>query len=179
MSTIAATQFLYLIGETLACPYFAPTAVSNEIAWLHPSRLPLGAGFEGHCDAPGYEGCAPTSEQIKEHCNMGYALSCTRLPENRECDAVRFGIVRESAAYVTVWFIFETAHRPAGHGTLEFNISNGQWITVHPTPRIQKLADCYVHAYLARKHFTPHAPLLETDAATQSNLPKKDFNAAK
>jgi len=137
--------------EILACPFFFPTHKADDIAWLHPSRLPLGAGWRGHCDAPGHEGFAPTSEEIMEHCNLGYAAACSRLPEKRDCDAVRFSVQRHSESELVLWFVFELRHRPAGHGTLEYKVTTRQWILPHPNERIQKMAECYVQSYLSRR----------------------------
>ena len=136
----------------MACPFFVPTNISEDIAWFHPSRLPLGAGWNGRCGAPGHEGFIPASEEIKENCNLGYAITCPRLPEKRICDAVRFSVVRDSGSHLSLWIVFESAHRPTGHGTLEYQISARQWTSPHPNERIQKMAECYVHSYLSRRH---------------------------
>lgn len=141
--------------RTLACPFFMPTNQSEDIAWLHPSRLPLGAGWSGHCGAPGHEGSVPTPEEIKENCNLGYAIACPRLPEKRDCDAVRFSVLRRSDSRLVLWFVFESGHRPAGHGTLEYNVPTRQWTSPHPNERIQRMADCYIQAYLSRKAVLP------------------------
>ena len=82
---------------------------------------------------------------------MGYAVSCVRLPQARPCDAVRFSVARESAAQLSIWFVCETAHRPTSHGTLQYDAAGGRWISSHGDSQIQKLAECYVHTYLAKK----------------------------
>jgi hypothetical protein len=135
----------------LACPYFMPTHKSEDVAWLHPSRLPLGAGWAGHCYAPSHEGSVPTSEELKELCNLGYAASCPRLPKERTSDAVRFAVARESESHLFLWFVCEAAHRPAQSGQLDYNASLGQWNSSHADARIQKMAECYVQSYLLRK----------------------------
>jgi hypothetical protein len=156
VSTIAQNQFPVVSNfsvedKNLACPFFIPTNISEDIAWFHPSRLPLGAGWNGHCGAPGHEGFIPASEEIKENCNLGYAITCPRLPENRNCDAVRFSVARDSGSHLSLWVVFESAHRPTGHGTLEYQISTRQWTSPHPNERIQKMAECYVQSYLSRR----------------------------
>jgi hypothetical protein len=135
----------------LACPFFVPTSKCEDIAWLHPSRLPLGGGWNGHCGAPGHEGFSPTREEIKEFCNLGYAAACPRLPVIRAYDAVRFAVVRHSDSCLVVSFVFESQHRPAGHGTLEYAIAPRQWRLTHSDERIQRMAECYVQSYLSRK----------------------------
>ncbi len=57
----------------MACPFFMPTSKLEDGGWLHPSRLPLGGGWIGHCSAPGYEGAEPTNQELRELCNLGYA----------------------------------------------------------------------------------------------------------
>ena len=120
-------------------------------AWLHPSRLPLGAGWTGHCSAPGHEGTQPSEQELQEFCNLGYAAKCLRLPVERSCDAVRFSVARDQGSRLRLWFVCETGHRPATHGTLEYDVTHGQWTSSHPDPRIQKMSECFVQAYLERR----------------------------
>ena len=135
----------------MACPFFIPTNKLDDGAWIHPSRLPLGAGWHGHCGAPGHEGIQPSDEELHRLCNLGYASSCPRLPVERFSDAVRFSLARDCGSQLHVWFVLESAHRPAGHGSLEYDVSRGQWLSSHPDPRIQKMADCYLQSYLLRR----------------------------
>jgi hypothetical protein len=128
-----------------------PTNPLDDGGWLHPSRLPLGGGWAGHCSAPGHAGAQPTAEELRECCNLGYAASCARLPKERSCDAVRFSVARDRGEWLEVWFVCESGHLPAGHGTLEYDFSRGQWSSTHPDARIQKMADCYVQSYLRRR----------------------------
>jgi hypothetical protein len=139
------------LERSLSCPYFVPVEKNDAGSWLHPSRLPLGAGFSGHCSAPGHEGAQPTDDELRELCNMGYAVSCVRLPRERDCDAVRFSVLRESAAQLTIWFVCETGHRPGSYGTLQYDFASEQWLSTHDDLRIQKLAECFVQTYLAKK----------------------------
>jgi hypothetical protein len=120
-------------------------------AWLHPSRLPLGGGWSGTCSAPGHEGTEPTDEELRELCNLGYAANCPRLPRERACDAVRFSVARDRGTQLLLWFVCEAGHRPAGHGTLEYDASLGQWASSHPDPRIQKMAECFLESYMLRR----------------------------
>jgi hypothetical protein len=155
----------------LACPFFVPTNRSEDIIpWLHPSRLPLGAGWDGHCGAPGHEGSLPGPEEIKENCNLGYATNCPRLPANRDCDAVRFSVLRHTDSHLLVWFVFESRHRPAGHGTLEYRVFAREWTSPHPNERIQRMADCYVQSYLLRKTTTISSESETPDNTKQRNI---------
>lgn len=136
-----------------------PTHKSDDAGWLHPSRLPLGAGWSGHCCAPGNEGATPSDESLKD-CNLGYAASCPHLPRERSADAVRFSIARDRNSQLELSFVSELAHRPVEHGTLIYDVVLCQWLSSHPNPCTQKMADCYVESYLRRK-----APPAETLAS--------------
>jgi hypothetical protein len=131
----------------VACPFFMPTSRLDDGGWLHPSRLPLGGGWQGQCSAPGHEGAEPTTDELRE-CNLGYAVTCRRLPKDRSCDAVRFSVAQDRGGHLLVWFVCERGHQPAGHGTLQYDLVLRQWTSTHPDPRIQKMADCYLQTYL-------------------------------
>jgi len=135
----------------VACPFFMPTNKLEDGGWLHPSRLPLGGGWTGHCSAPGHEGAEPTNQELRELCNLGYAASCPRLPKERAYDAVRFSIARDCSGHLELWFVCESGYRPAGHGKLEYDLDLRQWVSSHPDLRIQKMAECYLQAYLLRR----------------------------
>lgn len=144
-------SFLNRSFQRMACPFFMPTSKLEDGGWLHPSRLPLGGGWTGHCCAPGHEGADPTTQELRELCNLGYAAACPRLPKQRAYDAVRFSIARDRGEQLQFWFVCESDYRPASHGMLEYDLSRGEWISSHPDPRIQKMAECYLQAYLPRR----------------------------
>jgi hypothetical protein len=135
----------------VACPFFVPTRKLDDAGWLHPSRLPLGGGWQGHCSAPGHEDAEPPEHELRECCNLGYAVGCSWLPQERSCDAVRFSVAHDRGAQLLLWFVCESGHRPAGHGMLEFDVPLERWITPHPDARIQRMAECYLESYLLRK----------------------------
>ncbi len=135
----------------MACPFFVPTNKLEDGGWLHPSRLPLGGGWTGHCSAPGYEGAEPTNQELRELCNLGYAASCPRLPKERAYDAVRFSIARDCGGHLELWFVCKSGYRPASHGKLEYDLDLNQWVSSHSDLRIQKMAECYLQAYLLRR----------------------------
>ena len=147
---------------TLACPFFMP-AQKLDGAWLHPSRLPLGGGWDGRCSAPGHEGAQPSNQELHEYCNLGYAIKCSRLPAHRDYDAVRFSVCRDQGSRLQLWFICELAHRPATHGTLEYDVLQSAWISSHSDERIQKMAACYVETYLQRKIQPAPEPVSSTN----------------
>ena len=137
----------------LACPFFLPVRKWEEGGWLHASRLPLGGGWTGQCSAPGHEGAIPGDEELRGLCNLGYASDCARLPAERACDAVRFSVAQERGTQLSVVFVCEAGHRPVQHGSLEYDSQQG-WISCHEDARIQKMAECYVESYLARRGST-------------------------
>ncbi len=137
----------------MACPFFMPIEKLENGTWTHPSRLPLGCGWSGHCTAPGHDGETPSQEELQQFCNLGYAAGCPRLPAERTWDSVRFGartMVSASAAdpHIRLRYVCERAHRPADHGLLEFDPASTSWSTQHPDPRLQRMAECFLMAYL-------------------------------
>jgi len=134
----------------LTCPFFSPSERANDIALPHPGRLPLGAAWRGKCNAPGYEAHSPSNNEL-EACNLGYAHGCLRLPKERVCDAIRFGVTRESGSSISLQYVMEAAHQPAGQGLLEYDRTLGSWSVAHNEARVQKLAECFLQSYLERK----------------------------
>ena len=140
----------------MACPFFVPTERMLDGLWLHPSRLPLGAGWRGHCSAPGQEKVELSDEELSHGCNLGYASRCSRLPQQRPCDAIRFSVARDRGSCIAIWFVRETAHLPTEHGILEYEIAEHRWLSPHVDPRLQRLAECFLESYLLRR--IPPAP---------------------
>lgn len=66
-------------------------------------------------------------------------------------DCVRFGLIRQSDERVAICYVYERNHRPGERGTLEYDIALGGWISPHSDARVQKMAECYLAAYLARQ----------------------------
>src|SRR5262250_1084480 len=115
----------------LACPYFMPTHKAENITWIHPARLPLGAGWMGYCTAPGFEHQLPTDDQLREGCNLGYAASCPRRPLESQWDSIRFGVIRECSQQLELRFVCEKNHLPADHGMLEYDAATSRWSATH------------------------------------------------
>ncbi len=150
----------------MPCPYFYPEKKAENIAWNHNSRLPLGAGWEGRCCAPTSDHCAcndngnnnewpkedrPSEEDLRNHCNLGYATGCPRLPREPEADAVRFGVFRSPVKpSIEVHFVRERSHLPLDHGTLVFDVTSGAWSVTHPNPTLQRQAECFLESWRAR-----------------------------
>jgi hypothetical protein len=45
----------------------------------------------------------------------------------------------------------ESKHLPVECKQLEFDAAQMQWLILHPDPRTQKQADCYIQSYLQRR----------------------------
>jgi hypothetical protein len=137
----------------LACPFFLPTERADDLALPHPARLPLGAAWRGSCSVAGHESAVLNNQEL-ESCNLGYATSCPRLPKERTCDAVRFGVAKDSSAAISLHFVLESDHLPAGSGLLEYDRRLNCWTASHPEPRTQKLAESFLQSYLERRNLT-------------------------
>jgi hypothetical protein len=147
----------------MACPFFMPVTKLEEGAWPHPARLPLGCGWTGHCTAPGHEGEVPSRSVLEEFCNLGYAESCGRLPQERAWDAVRFAVrvdqqeMRNRGSksipnrIIQVEYVCEVQHRPKDHGKLEFDTLAMEWVQRHWDSRVQKMAECVLKTYLVKR----------------------------
>ena len=135
----------------LPCPYFIPTERFDDAGFVHPARLPLGAGYRGVCGAPGHDGTTPTDEELKQGCNLGYARNCSRLPQDRPSDAVRFSVMRDRDGQVSLCWISELNYLPRDSGSLEYDSLLQRWIVTHPEARTQALAECFLQSYLARR----------------------------
>lgn len=119
--------------------------------WPFPQRLPLGAGWTGTCTASSHEGSRPTDEELKLGCNLGYANKCHRLPADRYADAVRFALGEERGGVLRVLYACEREHLPVASGELLYETTTTRWQTRHEDNRIQRMAECYVEAQLARR----------------------------
>jgi hypothetical protein len=142
----------------LACPFFMPIEKLENGSWLHAERLPLGCGWSGHCTAPGYEDEAPSQEELREFCNLGYAEGCGRLPRERAWDSVRFGArtaggsgKNEAGIRIKVQYVCERGHRPSDHGMLEFDAAEARWTRAHSDSRVQRMAECFLESYLQKR----------------------------
>ncbi|MGC2478568.1 MAG: hypothetical protein WA423_02015, partial [Candidatus Sulfotelmatobacter sp.] len=155
---ITFQYFPFCGGWLVACPFFMPVEKLENGNWLHAGRLPLGCGWSGQCSAPGHEGETPSQEELREFCNLGYAEGCARLPREREWDSVRFaaravGTDAENGARgrIHVRYVCERGHRPAGHGTLEFDAFEARWVERHRDGRVQRMAECFLASFLEKR----------------------------
>ena len=151
----------------MACPFFMPVEKLENGSWLHSNRLPLGCGWSGHCTAPGHEGESPSSEELHEFCNLGYASGCGRLPEVRQWDSVRFGArtvcsAGEALPGGRIWvrYVCERDHRPAEHGIIEFDMTKNSWEPPHRDIRLQRMAECFLESYVQKKKKQGVIPLM-------------------
>lgn len=133
----------------MACPFFMPDRRLDG-DWPFPQRLPLGAGWSGTCSASQAQE-RPNDEELKTACNMGYASSCTRLPQERQADAVRFSKGDERDGLVHIRFAYERDYLPAGHGELIYDLAARRWQTVHDNAPLLRMAECYIENQMARR----------------------------
>ncbi len=143
----------------MACPFFMPIERLQSGTWLHALRLPLGCGWGGHCTAPGHEGETPSQEELREFCNLGYAEGCGRMPRERMWDSVRFAARTVASdgngtggGRIQIRYICERGHRPAEHGTLEFDAAEARWEQRHPDSRVQRMAECFLESYVEKRN---------------------------
>jgi hypothetical protein len=134
----------------MPCPYFIPTSRFDDGGFVHPARLPLGAGYRGQCGAPGHDGDTPSEDELKQ-CNLGYARNCSRLPHDRNSDAVRFSILRDRDGQISLTYVSELNYLPREHGSLQYDSLLARWASLHPEARVQALAECFLQSYLARR----------------------------
>lgn len=132
----------------MACPFFIPTERLDGV-WNFPDRLPLAAGFSGVCGAPGQMLTRPSDEALRDHCNLGHA-ACSRLPENRTADSVRFSARAIDHHKIAVRYVYEKDCRPAGGGTLEYDEHVQRWSTVSGDERLLRQAECFLNAWRSR-----------------------------
>lgn len=156
----------------MACPYFMPVAKLENGSWPHPTRLPLGCGWSGHCTAPGHEEAVPSQDVLQTFCNLGYASSCGWAPAERRWDAVRIAVAAPAkssreldpiaakgapasgnvpARILRLTYVYEQGNRPAGQGELEFDLATTTWLRRHEDARIQKMAECFLETYLSKR----------------------------
>lgn len=129
--------------------------------WPHPARLPLGAGWSGHCTAPGHEDEVPAQNILEAFCNLGYADCCAWAPRERPWDAVRFAVSAPqdpqkgrgtgSASVIQLRYVCERNHLPVEHGSLEFDLTSAAWSRRHDDSRLQKMAECFLESYQKKK----------------------------
>jgi hypothetical protein len=144
-----------------------PVARLENGSWPHPSRLPLGGGWTGHCTAPCHEDAIPSQDILQAFCNLGYASGCRWAPAERTWDAVRFSVSAPGpntaektrnpfgdspARILRLIYVCERDHRPVVHGDLEFDLSQATWLRRHADARIQKMAECFLESYLKKKN---------------------------
>lgn len=85
-----------------------------------------------------------------ESCNLGYAHTCPRLPQPRTADAIRFVISKQCPDRLHVQYVLEAKHLPVAYGVLEYDRGAAAWSVSHSDQRLQKLAACFLQAYLER-----------------------------
>lgn len=135
----------------MACPFFRPAGTLEDEAWLKPPRLPLGDPCRGVCTAvdPPAE---PEISVLREMCNVGYARErCARFPTSAHEDAIRFSVSFDRDGTVNLMYIFEKDYSPLRHGTLDYDVSAGSFLTMLPDQNVNVQAQQFIAGYLKRK----------------------------
>jgi hypothetical protein len=52
---------------------------------------------------------------------------------------------------IQVRYVCERGHRPAEHGTLEFDTVAERWEQRHRDSRVQRMAECFLESYVRRR----------------------------
>jgi hypothetical protein len=138
----------------MACPYFMPAERLENGSWPHPSRLPLGGGWNGHCTAPGHNGAVPERTVLESFCNLGYADGCSWAPSSRLFDAVRFAVQpqaeKPAPPAIRLLYVCERNHRPLEAGLLLFDPAQKKWLRPHADRCIQKMAECFLESHMKK-----------------------------
>ena len=71
-------------------------------------------------------------------------LALKGLPEGR------IATVGELAERLQIQFVLESRHLPVEYGKLQYDRVSQCWASEHSDSRIQRLADCFLQAYLER-----------------------------
>jgi len=78
------------------------------------------------------------------------------LPRERVWDSVRFAARTVSEGNgirgrIQIRYVCEREHRPAEHGTLEFDAGEAQCEHPHHDGRVQRMAECFLESYLEKR----------------------------
>jgi hypothetical protein len=79
------------------------------------------------------------------------------LPKERDWDAVRFsarilsGAGTGNGGQIQVRYVCEREHRPAEHGTLEFDVADSRCTQQHCDGRVQRMAECFLETYVEKR----------------------------
>jgi len=128
-----------------------PTERFEHGGWPRRERLPLGNGWRGLCTASVAGQVVPSDDELRQFCNLGYAVNCPRFPAERRFDAARFSVARDRDQRIEICYVLEAGHRPGAHGVLAYDAAAGRWASAHPDPRIQAMAACYLESYFERR----------------------------
>lgn len=92
----------------------------------------------------------PEDHELRDHCNLGHA-ACSRLPEQRTADAIRFSARSAERYRIHVRYVYEKDCRPAGGGTLEYDEREHRWLTAIDDEKLQRQAECFLQTWRSRQ----------------------------
>lgn len=122
------------------------------MGWAFPGRLPLGAGFSGTCCAGAQATeVVPDDNTLRDFCNLGHARGCSRLPEHRRADSVRFAVAQDAGERIVLNYVYDLDHLPVAHGQLEYDCARRRWTSTVTDACLERQAECYLAVYLERR----------------------------
>jgi hypothetical protein len=125
--------------------------LANE-PWTLAPRLPLGDAYAGACHAHPAAIFEPPEARQRELCNCGYARGrCDRFPGDSAADAVRFSITNDQDGRVRLVYVVEKEHAPAGHGTLEYILTEARLEGANTSDLLSRQALAFLESYLRRR----------------------------
>ncbi len=92
----------------------------------------------------------PAEDELREFCNVGYGNGCTKLPQSRRADCLRF-VARENGVRIVLSYVYEREHAPVEHGQIEYDCNTGSWPVTFNDECAQRQAECYLAVYLERR----------------------------
>ncbi len=132
--------------------FHAGTTIGRGLA-VSPAAA-FGRGMGGNVYGSGTRRRAARRRRVEIGLQPGLCEDLQRLPAERQADAVRFCLGEEQDGVLHVLFVCERAYLPAGHGELLYEKGSGAWLLKHEDACVQRMAECYVQAQMARRaHF--------------------------
>jgi hypothetical protein len=67
---------------------------------------------------------------------------------------------RGGSGRIQVRYVCERGHRPAEHGTLQFDVVEARWLEPHHDARVQRMAECFLESYIEKRKKPEAMPAL-------------------
>lgn len=73
------------------------------------------------------------------------------MPGARKADSLRFAVSRDEGMKISLSYVFDREHAPAGHGQITYDLAAQAWIATLADESAQRQAECYLQIYLERR----------------------------